>query len=197
MKLISLYRVKLRRLLLSKGVWLVAILSLCAPLFGYSLYHSIRVESMTGDYIGNPVLAGTTIGALLWAVLAMKESNHVYRNNTSVLTDAIASPSGGLLFFQFLCIYATNLVDFDSVCRGVLSAFTQDGNSRNIVCTADLSKPEWDGLVELFCEMVESLCHCLFRWLCDVVVSANRFVYEADVALYCHRCMVYFLIGDS
>ncbi|MBQ7944523.1 MAG: hypothetical protein IJ326_10745 [Lachnospiraceae bacterium] len=92
MKLISLYRVELRRLLLSKGVWLVAVLSLCAPLLGYSLYPSIWMESMTGDYIGNPVLAGTTVGAVFWAVLAMKESNRVYRNNTSVLTDAIASP---------------------------------------------------------------------------------------------------------
>jgi len=90
--LFSLYRVELRRLALSKTTWVIAALSLFGPLFGYSLYHQSNAAVVSGQYIANPVLAGTVIGAILWAVLALLETDRVYRTKTDILVDAIASP---------------------------------------------------------------------------------------------------------
>ena len=90
--MISLYRVELRRLALSKYSWIAASLCLCAPLLGYSMYQMSSAIITTNQYIVNPVLAGTTIGALLWALLALLETDRVYRAKTDVLVDAIASP---------------------------------------------------------------------------------------------------------
>lgn len=92
MKLLSLYRVELRRLVLSKFTWVIAALSLCGPLFGYSILQHSSSQVMSGKYIANPVLAGTVIGAVLWAVLALLESDRMHRAKTDVLVDAIASP---------------------------------------------------------------------------------------------------------
>ena len=92
MKTFFLYRVELRRLALSKFTWIVTVLSLCGPLTGYSFLQQSNASVMSGQYIANPVLAGTVIGAILWAVLTLIESNRVYRNKTDILTDAIVSP---------------------------------------------------------------------------------------------------------
>lgn len=93
MKLFSLYRVELRRLFLSKFVWIIAVFSLFGPLLGYSLYWQVLANStMTDQYIANPVLAGTVIGAVLWALLALLESDRVYRAKTDVLIDSLISP---------------------------------------------------------------------------------------------------------
>ena len=94
MNLFSLYRVELHRLALSKLTWVVAALSLCAPLLGYSLLiltNDLAV-SMSVKYIANPVLAGTVCGAVLWGLLTIREADRVYRAKTDVLTDYIASP---------------------------------------------------------------------------------------------------------
>lgn len=93
MKLFSLYRVELRRLALSKFVWMIALLSLCAPLFGYSLFlQTLSNSTMVNQYIANPVLAGAVIGAVLWAVLALLESDRLYRAKIDVMIDAVISP---------------------------------------------------------------------------------------------------------
>ncbi len=93
MKFFSLYRVELRRLALSKFLWGIMILCLCAPLLGYSVFAMSYSEVMSGKYIANPVLAGTTIGAILWAVFTIAESDRQHRMGTDVLSDAIASPA--------------------------------------------------------------------------------------------------------
>ncbi len=92
MKLLSFYRVELRRLALSKSTWVVAALSLCSPLLGYAIFRQSNVEVMSCQYIANPVLAGTVIGAVLWAILALLESDRLYRAKVDVLVDAVASP---------------------------------------------------------------------------------------------------------
>ena len=92
MKTFFLYRVELRRLALSKFTWIVTVLSLCGPLTGYSFLQQSNASVMSGQYIANPVLAGTVIGAILWAVLTLIETNRVHRNKTDILTDAIVSP---------------------------------------------------------------------------------------------------------
>ncbi len=98
MKLFSLYRVELRRLALSKFVWVIAVLSLGTPLFGFSIFiQTHSYSTMTTQYIANPVLAGTVIGAVLWALLALLESDRVYRAKTDVLIDSMISSSYMLL----------------------------------------------------------------------------------------------------
>lgn len=92
MRFISLYCVELRRLALSKFFQIIAVLCLCAPLLGYSVFKSTYFDLMSGKYIANPVLAGTTIGAILWAVFTIVESDRLHRAGTDVLTDSVASP---------------------------------------------------------------------------------------------------------
>ncbi len=93
MNLFSLYRVELRRLALSKFVWVIAALSLCSPLFGYSIFiQTHSYSTMTTQYIANPVLSGAVIGTVLWALLALLESDRVYRAKTDVLIDTVISP---------------------------------------------------------------------------------------------------------
>lgn len=90
MKLISLYRVELRRLLLSRLVWCAGLLGMCAPLLGY-----LVVEyngGMSDIYIANPVLAGTSVGAVIWAVVMMIETSRLQRSGADTLADAAASP---------------------------------------------------------------------------------------------------------
>lgn len=92
MRFISLYCVELRRLALSKFFWIVGVLCLCSPLLGYSVFKSTYSDVISGKYIANPVLAGTTIGAILWAVFTIVESDRLHRAGTDVLTDSVASP---------------------------------------------------------------------------------------------------------
>lgn len=92
MSFFSLYRNELRRLALSKLVWAILVFILLGPLFGYSIICFTDASVMNGKYIANPVLAGTLIGSILWAVLAFLESDRIYRTKADVLTDAAVSP---------------------------------------------------------------------------------------------------------
>ncbi len=91
-KLFSLYRVELRRLLLSRMVWSITALCMFAPLIGYLLPFFSDSRTMSGHYIANPVLAGTMTGAILWAILTIIEADRLHRSGVSVLTDAVAAP---------------------------------------------------------------------------------------------------------
>ncbi len=93
MRFFSLYRVELRRLLLTKQIWLISALCLCSPLLGYTVYKPITLEAMSGLYIGNPVLAGTAAGAVLWAVAAIIEGDRQRRSGTDILADSAAPPT--------------------------------------------------------------------------------------------------------
>ena len=93
MRLFSLYRVELRRLLLSKFTWMITILCLLTPLLGYTIYPITGVSIMSDRYIANPVLAGTTFGAVLWAILTVLETSRLHRSGVDILTDTIASPA--------------------------------------------------------------------------------------------------------
>ncbi len=94
MRFFSLYRVELRRLLLTKFIWLISALCLCSPLLGYTVYKPVTLsETMSGLYIGNPVLAGTAAGAVLWAVLAVFEADRQRRSGTDILADSAAPPT--------------------------------------------------------------------------------------------------------
>lgn len=98
MRFFSLYRVELRRLLLTKFIWLISALCLCSPLLGYTVYKPIitpeyDAASMSDLYIGNPVLAGTAAGAVLWAVIAIIEGDRQRRSGTDILADSAAPPT--------------------------------------------------------------------------------------------------------
>lgn len=93
MRLFSLYRVELRRLLLSKFTWMITILCLLTPLLGYTIYPITGVSIMSNRYIANSVLAGTTFGAVLWAILTVFETSRLHRSGVDILTDAIAFPA--------------------------------------------------------------------------------------------------------
>lgn len=93
MSFFSLYRVELRRLLLTKQIWLIAALCLCTPLLGYTVYSPVVWETTSGLYIGNPVLAGTAAGAILWAIIAIVEGSRQRRSGTDVLAEASAPPT--------------------------------------------------------------------------------------------------------
>lgn len=119
MKLLSLYCVELRRLALSKFVWVIAVLSLCGPLFGYSLLNN---STMANQYIANPVLAGTVIGAVLWGILALLESDRVYRAKIDVMIDTVISPTGMMLSRMLALITLSSVTTL--ICAIVYLPFT-------------------------------------------------------------------------
>lgn len=90
--LFSFYRVELKRLLTSRNVITAAILSMLSLPLGNLLYeHSSRV--MSAHYIMTPVLTGTTVGAVVWAVVMIMESDRLQRSGVHILTDAVAPPA--------------------------------------------------------------------------------------------------------
>lgn len=92
MRFFSLYRVELRRLVLTKWIWLISALCLLTPMLGYTVYMPSLSSAMSGLYIGNPVSAGTTFGGVLWAVAAVFDVNRQRRSGTYVLAEATAPP---------------------------------------------------------------------------------------------------------
>ena len=93
MRIFSLYRVELRRLLLLKTVWVAAFLCFLSLILGYSLlYQTDSVESMSMQFIANGVLGAATVGAVIWAVIMLLEASRPGRSGTDALTASIASP---------------------------------------------------------------------------------------------------------
>ena len=94
MKFIFYLRVELRRAFLSRNTWLAAVLTLLAPLVGYGLYQPATQSVLTssGEFIGNPTLAGAIGGVILFALLTLFELDRVHKSGTDKLTDTIVSP---------------------------------------------------------------------------------------------------------
>lgn len=92
MRFLSLYRVELRRLLLTKQIWLISALCLCTPMLGYTVYFPVGSVTMTALYIGCPVLAGTAAGSVLWAIAAIAVASRQFRSGTDILAASAAPP---------------------------------------------------------------------------------------------------------
>lgn len=93
MKLLSIYLVELRRLALSKFVWVITALSIGSLLYGYTITsNAYEGSTMTNQYIAQPILTAATFGAVLWALLALLESDRIYRAKTDILIDSMISP---------------------------------------------------------------------------------------------------------
>ena len=90
MKAIPLFSLELRRLLLSRLTWLIALLTLLSPLAGLTLYKPASAGTMLSMYLANPALAGGAAGGVLFGLLAVFE-----------LLKA--------LFFFLLCFYGAKL----------------------------------------------------------------------------------------
>lgn len=93
MKFLSLYRVELRRLLLSKAVLATAILSMLSLPLGNILYVFYNSRVMSDRYILTPVLTGTAVGAVLWAAITIMEADSLHRSGVHILTDTISQPA--------------------------------------------------------------------------------------------------------
>ncbi|MDE7133282.1 MAG: hypothetical protein K2O65_16085 [Lachnospiraceae bacterium] len=92
MRFLSLYRVELRRLILTKQIWLISAICLCVPMLGYTVYIPVRSVTMTALYIGNPVLAGTAAGSVLWAIAVIADASRQFRSGTDILAASAAPP---------------------------------------------------------------------------------------------------------
>ena len=92
MKFVSLYRVELRRLLLSRTVFAAALLSMLSLPLGNILFVYSNSRAMSDYYILTSVLTGTTVGAISWAVVMIMEADRLQRSGVHVLTDAISPP---------------------------------------------------------------------------------------------------------
>ena len=74
MKAIPLFSLELRRLLLSRLTWLIALLTLLSPLAGLTLYKPASAGTMLSMYLANPALAGGAAGGVLFGLLADRKS---------------------------------------------------------------------------------------------------------------------------
>lgn len=92
MKTIPLFSLELRRLLLSRLTWLIALLTLLSPLAGLTLYKPASAGTMLSMYLANPALAGGAAGGVLFGLLAVFELDRANRCRVDVLVDAAVSP---------------------------------------------------------------------------------------------------------
>lgn len=90
-KFFSLLRVEIGRLLCRRLTWWFLLLTVASPFMGLFFYCPIK-GSVTGTYLGNPVLAGALIGAVLFALLTALELDRIYRTHTNLLIEAMTTP---------------------------------------------------------------------------------------------------------
>lgn len=100
MNVFSYLRVELNRVFHSKTVYIVSILTMICPMAGYKLNQTILeklnenmfAETVSGNLIANPCIAGALGGAVLFALLTLLEFDRVRKYQTVALTDSIVSP---------------------------------------------------------------------------------------------------------
>ncbi|WP_027624094.1 M1 family aminopeptidase [Clostridium lundense] len=100
MNFFSYLRVELNRVFHSKTVYIISILTMICPMAGYKLNQTILeklnenmfAETVSGNLIANPCIAGALGGAVLFALLTLLEFDRVRKYQTVALTDSIVSP---------------------------------------------------------------------------------------------------------
>jgi hypothetical protein len=73
---------------------------------------------MTNQYIAQPILTGAAIGAVLWAILALLESDRIYRTKTDILIDSMISPIRMALSRMLALITLSTIVSLLKYNRG-------------------------------------------------------------------------------
>lgn len=91
MKTLRLFPLELGRLLRSRLIWLVMLLTVLGPVVGLYLYQS-AVSTMNSLYLANPAIAGGIAGGILFGLLAILELDRACRSRVDVLVDAVVSP---------------------------------------------------------------------------------------------------------
>lgn len=93
MKFFSYLRVELNRIFHSKIVYLIMILTMVCPMAGYMLYNNGMLdETLSGQFIGDPSIAGALGGGILFAMLILLEFDQARKYEIEVLTNSIVSP---------------------------------------------------------------------------------------------------------
>ena len=92
MKIGSLYRVELCRLLQAPVSWLLCGLSILAPLAGYRLFPLSLGDTMSALYLANPMLAGGLAGTVIFALLMLLTLDRSQRGEMSNLIGAVVGP---------------------------------------------------------------------------------------------------------
>ncbi|WP_243108651.1 M1 family aminopeptidase [Clostridium rectalis] len=69
------------------------ILTMLSPMAGYKFYNEGMLnETLCGQFIGNPTIAGAVGGGILFAILTLLEFHRVHKYETEGLTNSIVSP---------------------------------------------------------------------------------------------------------
>lgn len=113
MSFLAYVRVEAGRVFRSRGTWLVMLLTLLSPLFGYTLYQPALTSTKASQLLANPALAGALGGTVLFALLTLYELSRVHVTGTAVLTESIVSPmvmQGARLVGLLLAATATGLL---------------------------------------------------------------------------------------
>lgn len=84
--------VEFKRLLVSKGTWLVMACSLCMPLLGYSFYTPASTATAFSAQMANPILAGGLGGAFCFSVFTLIEYDRINKYQCEAVMDSIISP---------------------------------------------------------------------------------------------------------
>ncbi len=100
MNLFSYYRVEVNRIFHSKIVYLISLLTILCPLVGYKvtpdilykLNQNMLAETVSGNLIVNPCIAGALGGAVLFGLLTLLEFDRVHKHQTGALMDSVVSP---------------------------------------------------------------------------------------------------------
>ncbi|NFB30940.1 hypothetical protein EXM76_07425 [Clostridium botulinum] len=93
MNFFSYLRVELNRIFHSKIVYLIMILTMLCPMAGYKLYNGGMLdETLCGQFIGRPSIAGAVGGGILFAILTLLEFDRVHKYEIEGLTNSIVSP---------------------------------------------------------------------------------------------------------
>ncbi len=92
MNFLYFLRLEIKRCFLSPATWVVAMLTICAPLAGYWFYKAVVFASRAGTYIANPVMAGSIGGVILFSLLTLYELSRIQENKINAITDSIVSP---------------------------------------------------------------------------------------------------------
>lgn len=109
------FRLELARLLQNRLIWLAILLPALSPIVGLAVYRplyssseSSYVTTMQGMYLANPALAGSILGAVVFAILTAWSMDRLRREGMETLTHAVVSPMTAALtrLGALLCVSA-------------------------------------------------------------------------------------------
>ena len=99
MNILRQFRLELARLLQNRLTWLAILLTALSPIAGLTVYRPLYssgesgyVTTMQGMYLANPALAGSILGAAIFAILTVWSMDRLRRDGMEALAHAVVSP---------------------------------------------------------------------------------------------------------